>query len=302
MRIDIIVTGGTIGTIVKNNAATLDNSLIYEQLTNNSRGHTIRYHNPYNIHSENLMPEHWQILFEQIKKIQDSDGIIIMHGTDTLSFTAGFLSLAFGKNNIPIILVSSQLPINDPASNAKDNFEMAITSIENKVKGVFVSYRNYDSAKTLYLANKLMGFSPYNNKLISTKEPFATIIDNKFTLCGDDFFQDDLPEIKFPMNKVVFIPAIPFTDYSFYLNSSSSPDCYLVELYHSTTCCINQKENKYSFAFFAEKCNEKGIKIFVSPYESREYFYPSKMYFQKCFPLYGDTSIIAYIRLLFKNL
>lgn len=298
MKIDIILTGGTIGTIVQKHDALLDNSLIYKKLTNNSK-HNFTFHNPYNIHSEDLVVDHWKMLFNEIEKINDSDGIIVMYGTDTLAYTAAFLSLAFGKSNIPIILVSAHSPLDNSTSNGKNNFEMAVCAIENNVKGVFVSYRNYDSSNTLYLANKLMGFAPYSNKLIATKEPHAKIIDNEFVLCGDDFFEENLPKISFPVNKVTFIPAVPFTDFSIYLNADKQPNYYLVELYHSTSCCTNKKDTRYSFSYFVDKCNQKGIKVYVAPYENREYFYPSKMHFQKTFPLYGDTVIVAYVRLMF---
>lgn len=299
MNINVILTGGTIGTIVEKQDALLDNSLIHERLLNNSK-HNFTVHNPYNIHSEDLMPGHWELLYNEIKNINDSEGIIVLHGTDTLVYTAAFLSLAFGKSSIPIILVSSHSPLDSSTSNAQDNFDMAIAAIENNVKGVFVSYRNNLEPNTLYLGNKLLDFLPFSsNKLIATQEPYAQMLDGNFVLCGDHFFETNLPKICFPVNKITYIPAVPFTDYSFYLNSSVQPDYYFVELYHSTTTCINEADPKHSFSYFLDRCHEKGIKVFIAPYQTREYYYPSKMHFQKAFPLHGDTTAVAYVRLLF---
>lgn len=302
MNIDIILTGGTIGTVVKKNQAALDNSLIFQELLKGSR-HNFKIHNPFTIHSENLIPDHWQALYREINSIEDTDGIIITHGTDTLVYTAAFLSLAYAKRNVPIILVSSSQPMHHPQSNAKDNFHMALKAIEKGVKGVFVSYRNEGAPATLYLANKLLGFAPYSHRLLSAeKEPYAAIKDGEFIRFGGDFLENNPPKIKFPVNRVVFIPALPGADYGFYLNCKNQPDCYLAELYHSTTCCVNEKENKYNLGYFIDRCNDMGIKVYIAPYENREFFYPSRMKLPKAVPLTQDTVAMAYVRLLFKDL
>ena len=61
----------------------------FQELLKGSR-HNFKIHNPFTIHSENLIPDHWQALYRKINSIEDTDGIIITHGTDTLVYTAAF--------------------------------------------------------------------------------------------------------------------------------------------------------------------------------------------------------------------
>ena len=74
------------------------------------------------------------------------DGVIILHGTDTLAYTASLLSILLAGISIPVFLVSSQLPIYKQEANGNDNFR---TAVEHIVKGirpnVYVAYRNDDS-------------------------------------------------------------------------------------------------------------------------------------------------------------
>lgn len=298
MNIDIILTGGTIGTIVQGDKTNLDNSYIFGDLLKNSN-HNFRIHSPFNIHSENIVPLFWQKLHNEILKIKDTNGIIIFHGTDTLVNTAAFLSLVHGQTNVPIVLVSSLSPINEPHSNAKANFDMAILAIENTAKGVFVSYKNHNELPTLFHGNKLTSFLPYSHKLCTTAKPYA-ILNNGFNTIGDNFFQYTVP-FKYPMNTVTVIPAMVGTDFSFYLDATSQPSAYLVELYHSSTACISSEFSQYSINNFIKSCEDKNIPVFLAPFEKREYYYPSIEHFNNAKCLLNDTLPIAFTRLLLKN-
>ena len=66
--------------------------------------------NVFQILSENMKPEYWQQLAEKIKEAANSgiDGIMIGHGTDTMSFTSAALSFMLNDLSIPVVLVGSQ--------------------------------------------------------------------------------------------------------------------------------------------------------------------------------------------------
>src|SRR5210317_2403520 len=61
-------------------------------------------------YSENIMPEHWLKIAEEINQYSTSDysGIIIAHGTDTMHYTSSYLSFSLAGFPIPIALVGSQ--------------------------------------------------------------------------------------------------------------------------------------------------------------------------------------------------
>ncbi|MHA1775503.1 MAG: Glu-tRNA(Gln) amidotransferase subunit GatD [Promethearchaeota archaeon] len=78
--------------------------------------------------SENLSPQNWLELAKKIVSIAKSeiDGIIIAHGTDTLSFTAAALSFLLKNVSIPIVLVGSQRSSDRPSSDAALNLINAV--------------------------------------------------------------------------------------------------------------------------------------------------------------------------------
>ncbi len=84
-------------------------------------------------------------------------GIVVLHGTDTLAYTAALFSFIFANIRIPTVLVSGNRPPRDPLSNASVNFISAIELIcEGLAPNVYATYRNSDGRLRLYLASTLM--------------------------------------------------------------------------------------------------------------------------------------------------
>ncbi|RLG61470.1 Glu-tRNA(Gln) amidotransferase GatDE subunit D [Candidatus Geothermarchaeota archaeon] len=81
-----------------------------------------------NKYSEHLTPSDWsKIANEVYRGIREGyDGVIVLHGTDTLGYTAAALSFAIQKSPIPIILVGSQRSSDRPSSDAALNLISAV--------------------------------------------------------------------------------------------------------------------------------------------------------------------------------
>lgn len=78
--------------------------------------------------SSDMMPEHWIKIAKIIKyNYERYDGFVVLHGTDTMAFTASALSFMFENLSKPIILTGSQLPIGKLRTDGKENL---ITAIE----------------------------------------------------------------------------------------------------------------------------------------------------------------------------
>ena len=76
-----------------------------------------------NLDSTNMEPSHWKLMVHAIwEHYDDFDGFVIAHGTDTLAYTASLLALALSKVEIPVFLVSSQLPLNQEGANGSGAF------------------------------------------------------------------------------------------------------------------------------------------------------------------------------------
>lgn len=87
---------------------------------------TISFDEP--IDSSNMNPGFWVKIVEIIEENYDNfDGFVVLHGSDTMSYTASALSFMLENLSKPVIFTGSQLPIGDLRTDAKENL---ITSIE----------------------------------------------------------------------------------------------------------------------------------------------------------------------------
>jgi len=84
----------------------------------------------YSIFSEDVTPKHWQELANAVEEAarDGKDGIVIGHGTDTMSYTAAALSFMLPTLSIPVVLVGSQRSSDRPSSDAAMNLIHATTA------------------------------------------------------------------------------------------------------------------------------------------------------------------------------
>jgi len=79
------------------------------------------------IDSSDVEPSHWQELAELIRdKYEEYDGFIILHGTDTMAYSASALSFMMDGLTKPVIFTGSQLPIGVPRTDGKENLISAV--------------------------------------------------------------------------------------------------------------------------------------------------------------------------------
>lgn len=129
----LIYTGGTIGMIKDFETGALRNFNFDELLDHIPELHllecdiaTTSFDSP--IDSSNMNPKHWNSLATLIEKnYEDFDGFVVLHGSDTMSYTASALSFMLENLTKPVVFTGSQLPIGDLRTDAKENL---ITSIQ----------------------------------------------------------------------------------------------------------------------------------------------------------------------------
>ena len=86
---------------------------------------TISFEQP--IDSSNMNPQQWVVLAEMIHSNYETyDGFVVLHGSDTMSYTASALSFMLENLAKPVVLTGSQLPIGDLRTDAKENLITAI--------------------------------------------------------------------------------------------------------------------------------------------------------------------------------
>lgn len=80
-----------------------------------------------NIDSTNMRPRLWMMMRDTIIKYYDDyDGFVILHGTDTMAYTAAALSYLIQNSVKPIVLTGSQKPMGNPYTDAKINIYQSI--------------------------------------------------------------------------------------------------------------------------------------------------------------------------------
>ena len=129
----LIYTGGTIGMITNAQTGALESfdfSHLYGHIPELKRFELdiqVKSFDP-PLDSSEVGPQHWQQLASWIASSYDLfDGFVILHGTDTMAYTASALSFMLQGLQKPIVFTGSQLPIGIIRTDGKENL---ITAIE----------------------------------------------------------------------------------------------------------------------------------------------------------------------------
>jgi L-asparaginase len=162
-KILLIYTGGTIG-MVQSHATGALKPFDFKHLKNEVPElmrlsvtlESISFKEP--IDSSNMHPRIWIQLAEIIEtNYQKFDGFVILHGSDTMAYTASALSFMLENLGKPVILTGSQLPIGIIRTDGKENLitaiEIAAAKINNQPAvpevAVYFEYELYRGNRTL---------------------------------------------------------------------------------------------------------------------------------------------------------
>lgn len=161
-KILLIYTGGTIGMVKDYNSGSLV-PFDFDQLLK----HIPELHHlscsiescsfEIPIDSSNMNPSYWVKLTELIEdKYQIFDGFVVLHGSDTMAYTASAVSFMFENLSKPVIFTGSQLPIGSIRTDAKENLITSIQIASSQINGkavvsevgLYFEYRLYRANRT----------------------------------------------------------------------------------------------------------------------------------------------------------
>ncbi|MDE6049837.1 MAG: asparaginase, partial [Paramuribaculum sp.] len=118
-RLLIIYTGGTIGMIENQETHTLQPFDFTHLIDNVPKVRKLNYEidnisfDP-PLDSSDMNPEHWGQIVKAIEQnYRAYDGFVVLHGTDTMDYTASALSFMLENLSKPVIITGSQLPIGE---------------------------------------------------------------------------------------------------------------------------------------------------------------------------------------------
>jgi len=131
-KILMILTGGTISMQFEASGTAYVNpgnseTLVKKQLPELGELAEIDTITLFHEDSSNIGPKHWTILSKTIEEqYKKYDGFVILHGTDTMAYTASALSFSLKNLDKPVILTGSQVPLVNLRSDARRNVINAI--------------------------------------------------------------------------------------------------------------------------------------------------------------------------------
>lgn len=184
-KILIIYTGGTIGMIenpVTHSLQPFDFTHLIDNVPKIKKLdyeiNNIQFHPP--IDSANMDPERWVEIARSIAdNYADYDGFVVLHGTDTMAYTASALSFMLENLHKPVIITGSQLPIGEVRTDGEENLITALqiaaaTDIDGEpmVQEVAILFEDY-----LWRGNRSTKISAdYFNAFKSNNYPYLAKI------------------------------------------------------------------------------------------------------------------------------
>lgn len=131
-KILTIYTGGTIGMIENPRTHTLEPFNFSHLLENVPKLRMLNFdieHHQFQqpLDSSSMNPGHWSDIARVIEANYDAyDGFVVLHGTDTMAFTASALSFMLENLDKPVIITGSQLPIGEVRTDGEENLITAL--------------------------------------------------------------------------------------------------------------------------------------------------------------------------------
>ena len=144
-RIALLATGGTIACVHSPNG--LIPGVSAGELLKHVNGipNDIEFTSKdvFSLDSSNIQPEEWRVLARAaFDALNECDGVVITHGTDTMAYSAAALSFMLHAPRGPVVFTGSQLPLNHPLTDAATNLREAIEVARTAPPGVYVVFNH----------------------------------------------------------------------------------------------------------------------------------------------------------------
>lgn len=194
----VIYTGGTIG-MEQHTDGTYQPTGGFEKLAKQTIAPAIWQQMPAHeyleitpaIDSADMTPAHWQQIAQTIIDHYDNyAGFIVLHGTDTMAYTASMLSFLLAGIDKTVILTGSQIPLIEPCSDGANNLLVSLQLIaSSKVPEVCIYFANQlfrGNRATKISTSAMVAFE-------STNYPILGAFENKLKLFHSRWLRPELP-------------------------------------------------------------------------------------------------------------
>lgn len=166
-RILLVATGGTIASKEEGNG--LSPALSGEELTRFvpevADLATLDVKQAMNIDSTNMRPSDWlRVARTIVESYDDYDGFVVLHGTDTMAYTAAALSYLIQHSPKPIVLTGSQRPMASAFTDAKLNlYQSVLYATDDDASDVSIAFGGIVIAGTRARKQRTMSFNAFTS-------------------------------------------------------------------------------------------------------------------------------------------
>lgn len=193
-KLGLIYTGGTIGASVKQCgefAKDLNLKRVRKELESKIsllRDRSIEYvwKNPVNVFSERMIASDWKSIAQAIDEAikEGVSGIVVLHGTDTMAYTAAALSFMLQGVKVPVVLTGANEPLIKEETDATRNMTDAIFVAKQRgLRGVFVVFSGHPKrASYIHLGTRVRKYQFTSNCYMSVNaKPIGKVERNLLT-------------------------------------------------------------------------------------------------------------------------
>jgi L-asparaginase len=279
-RIGLVLTGGTIGCRVEGSGAdelvrlrggedAPELELVREAV---GEGIELSLRRPLRLTSESMAPADWAAIAEAVGSLLTEDRvdtILVLHGTDTMTYTSAALSFMLAEAGPPIVLTGSNSPVGEPGSNARRNVEDSLIALAALDPGVYVLFGEADEPAPVHLGTRVRKVGGPGNAFASVgRAPVGVVRDGRFerasASAGESVVSSDRPVDPGRIGldpRVLSLRLYPGLDFEWVSAGIDSGEIrgVVLELYPSVTGPAG--ESGLSVVGFAERCAARGVPV-----------------------------------------
>lgn len=271
--VGLVLTGGTIGAEEQDRVLsvgadpTRTEAELLERAWPGDDVPLIEVETPVRKLSENIEPEDWLKMAQAIRNLiegKDVSGVLVLHGTDTMGYTAAALSFLLCDLECPVVLTGSNLPSGEKGSDAEHNVHAALVALRSLRAGIYVAFAGeLHLPGQVYLGTRVRklraygeAFKSVNRDIVGTVNdghldevaPYAPQLHAGFRQALDD--------------KVLALRLYPGLDLKLALDTVRAGGLrgVVIELYASATGPTDT-DRRFSLPWFIEECVSNDVVV-----------------------------------------
>jgi L-asparaginase len=212
--------------------------------------------------SENIVPGDWPRIAAAVRRLVEVDGaagVLILHGTDTMAYTAAALSYLLADLAQPVVLTGSRLPAEQAGSDAPANARAALIALRELRGGVYVAFGAGGRAPArVYLGTRVRKQRDGEATFASIgREPVATVAGDRLTPVQAHAHRLRERSTQAIDERVLALRVYPGLDFAAAAAAVASVGAraVIVELYGSATGPVT--DDRFSLPAFIHACAER---------------------------------------------